>query len=70
MSRIALILLFRRTLLAIPILLCVSALVFVVLRLLPADPIAMSLPPGATRGRHGEAAPVLRARPAHCPSNT
>ena len=48
MSRIALILLFRRTLLAIPILLCVSALVFIVLRLLPADPIAMSLPPGAS----------------------
>lgn len=33
--------------LAVPILLAVSALVFVVLRLLPADPIAMSLPPGA-----------------------
>jgi peptide/nickel transport system permease protein len=48
MSRIALQLLFRRTLLAIPILLCVSALVFCILRLLPADPIAMSLPPGAT----------------------
>lgn len=48
MSRIALQLLFRRTLLAIPILLCVSALVFGILRLLPADPIAMSLPPGAT----------------------
>lgn len=48
MSRIALLLLFRRTLLAIPILLCVSALVFVILRLLPADPIAMSLPPGAS----------------------
>ena len=41
-------LLFRRLLLAIPILLCVSALVFVILRLLPADPVAMSLPPGAT----------------------
>ncbi|TAK46942.1 MAG: ABC transporter permease [Xanthobacteraceae bacterium] len=48
MSRIALLLLFRRTLLAVPILLCVSALVFLVLRLLPADPVAMSLPPGAT----------------------
>ncbi|MCP8937945.1 ABC transporter permease [Alsobacter sp. SYSU M60028] len=48
MSRIALLLLFRRTLLAIPILLCVSALVFVILRLLPADPVAMSLPPGAS----------------------
>lgn len=48
MTRIALQLLLRRLLLAIPILLCVSALVFVILRLLPADPIAMSLPPGAT----------------------
>ncbi len=37
-----------RALLAIPILIAVSMLVFVVLRLLPADPIAMSLPPGAT----------------------
>ena len=48
MTRIALQLLLRRLLLAVPILLCVSALVFVILRLLPADPIAMSLPPGAT----------------------
>lgn len=47
MARLALILLARRALLALPILLAVSALVFVVLRLLPADPIAMSLPPGA-----------------------
>ena len=38
----------RRTLLAVPIILCVSAMVFTVLRLLPADPIGMSLPPGAT----------------------
>lgn len=48
MSRIAFLLLFRRTLLAVPILLCVTALIFLVLRLLPADPVAMSLPPGAT----------------------
>ncbi|MET0606634.1 MAG: ABC transporter permease [Beijerinckiaceae bacterium] len=48
MIRIATQLLLRRLLLAIPILLCVSALVFIILRLLPADPIAMSLPPGAT----------------------
>jgi ABC-type dipeptide/oligopeptide/nickel transport system permease component len=41
-------LLLRRALSAVPILLCVSALVFIVLRLLPADPIAMSLPPGAS----------------------
>ncbi len=47
MTFIALQLLARRLLLAVPILLCVSALVFIVLRLLPADPIAMSLPPGA-----------------------
>lgn len=44
---LALQLLARRALAAVPILLCVSALVFVILRLLPADPIAMSLPPGA-----------------------
>ena len=41
-------LLVRRALLAVPILLCVSLLVFIILRLLPADPIAMSLPPGAS----------------------
>ena len=33
---------------AIPILLIVSALLFCVLRLLPVDPAAMSLPPNAT----------------------
>lgn len=48
MAFLALQLLVRRLLLAIPILLCVSALVFVILRLLPADPVAMSLPPGAS----------------------
>ena len=48
MAFLALQLLFRRALLAVPILLCVSALVFAILRLLPADPVAMSLPPGAT----------------------
>lgn len=37
-----------RAALAVPILLAVSLLVFLVLRLLPADPVAMSLPPGAT----------------------
>lgn len=41
-------LLIRRALLALPILLCVSVLVFVILRLLPSDPVAMSLPPGAS----------------------
>lgn len=49
MGVIAASLLLRRLLTALPIILCVSALVFIVLRLLPADPIAMSLPPGATR---------------------
>jgi ABC-type dipeptide/oligopeptide/nickel transport system permease component len=48
MALLTLQLLFRRVLLAIPILLCVSALIFCILRLLPADPVAMSLPPGAT----------------------
>jgi ABC-type dipeptide/oligopeptide/nickel transport system permease component len=41
-------LLARRLLAAIPILLVVSALLFCVLRLLPVDPAAMSLPPTAT----------------------
>jgi peptide/nickel transport system permease protein len=38
----------RRLLAAVPILLVVSALLFCVLRLLPVDPAAMSLPPNAT----------------------
>ena len=41
-------LLARRLLSAIPILLAVSALLFCVLRVLPVDPAAMSLPPMAT----------------------
>src|SRR5712692_2475152 len=41
-------LLARRLLVAIPILLVVSALLFCVLRVLPVDPAAMSLPPTAT----------------------
>jgi peptide/nickel transport system permease protein len=48
MGLIALQIFLRRLLLALPIMLCVSALVFVILRLLPADPVSMSLPPGAT----------------------
>ena len=48
MIYVALQLLLRRTLLAIPMLICVSAVVFGILRLLPADPVAMSLPPGAS----------------------
>jgi ABC-type dipeptide/oligopeptide/nickel transport system permease component len=38
----------RRLLAAVPILLIVSALLFCVLRALPVDPAAMSLPPNAT----------------------
>jgi len=38
----------RRILIAIPLMLLVSLLVFVVLRLIPADPISMSVPPNAT----------------------
>ena len=54
MAFLALQLLIRRALLAVPILLCVSALVFLVLRLLPADPIAMSVPPGATQADYDQ----------------
>ncbi|HTR85535.1 MAG TPA: ABC transporter permease [Reyranella sp.] len=39
----------RRALIALPTLLVVSILVFTVLRLIPADPLAMSLPPNATQ---------------------
>ena len=38
----------RRLVTAVPILLAVSALLFCVLRALPVDPAAMSLPPSAT----------------------
>lgn len=41
-------LLLKRLLVAIPILLVVSALLFIILRVLPVDPAAMSLPPNAT----------------------
>jgi ABC-type dipeptide/oligopeptide/nickel transport system permease component len=40
---------YRRFVVAVPTLLVVSVLVFVVLRLIPADPLAMSLPPNATQ---------------------
>jgi ABC-type dipeptide/oligopeptide/nickel transport system permease component len=43
-----LLLLGRRVLMAVPILLTVSILLFVALRLLPVDPAAMSMPPNAT----------------------
>jgi ABC-type dipeptide/oligopeptide/nickel transport system permease component len=39
----------RRALVALPTLLVVSVLIFTVLRLIPADPLAMSLPPNATQ---------------------
>ena len=39
----------RRLLVAVPILLIVSALLFIALRVLPVDPAAMSMPPNATR---------------------
>jgi ABC-type dipeptide/oligopeptide/nickel transport system permease component len=48
MSGTVLRLLARRVALALPILAIVSALLFAVLRLLPVDPAAMSLPPTAT----------------------
>src|SRR5271155_3025885 len=48
MTAIVLKLIARRLLAAIPILLIVSALLFCILRLLPVDPAAMSLPPNAT----------------------
>jgi ABC-type dipeptide/oligopeptide/nickel transport system permease component len=41
----------RRILLAIPVMLAVSALLFVTLRLLPIDPAALSMPPTATRAQ-------------------
>jgi len=41
-------LIFRRVLVSIAILFIVSALLFCILRLLPVDPAAMSLPPNAT----------------------
>ncbi|HEX7007646.1 MAG TPA: ABC transporter permease [Alphaproteobacteria bacterium] len=39
----------RRLMVAIPMMLVVSVMIFVVLRMLPADPLAMSLPPNATQ---------------------
>jgi peptide/nickel transport system permease protein len=48
MTAIVLKLIARRVLAAIPILLIVSALLFCILRVLPVDPAAMSLPPNAT----------------------
>lgn len=44
----------RRLVLAVPTLVVVSVLVFIVLRLVPADPVAMSLPPNATQAEMAE----------------
>ena len=49
----------HRLLVALPTLLVVSMLVFVVLRLIPADPVAMSLPPNATQEDVAEARAAL-----------
>lgn len=48
----------RRLLTAVPMLVLVSIVVFVILRAIPADPIAMMLPPGATAADAAE----LRAK--------
>jgi len=45
---------YRRLLIALPTILVVSVLIFVVLRLLPADPLAMSMPPNATQQEMAE----------------
>ncbi|MGE0736688.1 MAG: ABC transporter permease [Alphaproteobacteria bacterium] len=54
MIRIVGSLLLRRLLVAVPMMLIVSLMVFIVLRLLPSDPIAMSLPPNATAADHAQ----------------
>lgn len=48
MFRLTCLIVLRRLLLAIPTLLLLSLVVFIVLRLLPVDPLAMMLPPSAT----------------------
>jgi len=48
MTRLALRILLRRALVAVPVMLIVSIMIFVVLRMLPVDPLAMSVPPNAT----------------------
>lgn len=48
MPRRFLVVLLRRIAVALPILVAVSVLLFCILRLLPLDPAAMSMPPGAT----------------------
>ncbi|MCA1325364.1 ABC transporter permease [Herbaspirillum sp. alder98] len=48
MSRLIITILLRRLAAAVPTLLMLSLIVFLVLRLIPADPLAMMLPPNAT----------------------
>jgi ABC-type dipeptide/oligopeptide/nickel transport system permease component len=54
MAETGLRIIYRRFLIALPTLLVVSILIFVVLRLIPADPLAMSLPPNATQQEMAE----------------
>ena len=58
MAGVVLGIIIRRLLVAIPMMLVVSIMIFVVLRLLPTDPLAMSLPPNAT---HAEAEAMRHA---------
>ena len=48
MIRLAVAIVLQRLLTAIPMVLLVSIVVFVILRAIPADPIAMLIPPGAS----------------------
>ena len=50
----------RRLVVAVPILLIVSVLLFVALRILPVDPAAMSMPPNATRAEIEAARHAMR----------
>ena len=49
----------RRLVLIPPTLVGVAAIVFVLLRIVPGDPIAMMIPPGAQPGRYRTAARLL-----------
>ena len=51
----------RRLVLIPPTLVGVAVIVFVLLRVVPGDPIAMMIPPGATPSRHRPAAGALWA---------
>ena len=60
----------RRLLAAIPILLIVSALLFCVLRLLPVDPAAMSLPPNGDHRARSKPSAARWVSISRCRSNT